>query len=210
MKVGVIGATGKAGQKIVQEAISRGLDVTAIVRDANKVTENIATIEKDVLSLTKQDVEGFDVLVNAFGAPLGSEEQHVVVGKHLIELLEGTNIRLIVVGGAGSLYVDEAKTVRVVETPDFPEMFVPTASNQLQNLLDLEKSTINWTFLSPSAFFDPEGPRTGKITLGKDHLLVNSTGESYVSYADLAIALVDEIQNAAHVNQRFTVTSEKA
>ncbi|MBM7609929.1 putative NADH-flavin reductase [Lysinibacillus composti] len=210
MKVGVIGATGKAGQKIVQEAISRGLDVTAIVRDANKVTENIATIEKDVLSLTKQDVEGFDVLVNAFGAPLGSEEQHVVVGKHLIELLEGTNIRLIVVGGAGSLYVDEAKTVRVVETPDFPEMFVPTASNQLQNLLDLEKSTINWTFLSPSAFFDPEGPRTGKITLGKDHLLVNSTGESYVSYGDLAIALVDEIQNAAHVNQRFTVTSEKA
>jgi len=210
MKVGVIGATGKAGQKIVQEALSRGLDVTAIVRDANKVTENIATIEKDVLSLTKQDVEGFDVIVNAFGAPFGSEEQHVVVGKHLIELLEGTNIRLIVVGGAGSLYVDEAKTVRVVETPDFPEMFVPTASNQLQNLLDLEKSTINWTFLSPSAFFDPEGPRTGKITLGNDHLLVNSTGESYVSYADLAIALVDEIQNAAHVNQRFTVTSEKA
>ncbi|MFJ8235983.1 NAD(P)-dependent oxidoreductase [Ureibacillus sp. NPDC094379] len=210
MKVGVIGATGKAGQKVVQEALSRGLDVTAIVRDANKVTENITTIEKDVLSLTKQDVEGFDVLVNAFGAPLGKEEQHVVVGKHLIEILEGTNIRLIVVGGAGSLFVDEAKSVRVVDTPEFPEMFVPTASNQLQNLLDLEQSTINWTFLSPSAIFDPEGARTGKITLGKDHILVNSAGESYVSYADLAIALVDEIQHAAHVKQRFTVTSEKA
>ncbi|MGE6515907.1 NAD(P)-dependent oxidoreductase [Lysinibacillus sphaericus] len=209
MKIAVIGATGKAGQKIVEEALQRGHDVTAIVRSVSKVTADIAVIEKEVFELSQEDVKGFDVVVNAFGAPFGQEDLHVKVGRHLIAIFTGIATKLVVVGGAGSLFVDPEKTVRVMDTPDFPEMFLATAKNQGENLKDLQASKITWTFLSPSAFFDPQGPRTGSYTVGIDHLLVNAAGESYVSYSDYAIALVDEIESPQHVNSRFTVTSNK-
>lgn len=209
MKIAVIGATGKAGQKIAEEALQRGHDVTGIVRSASKVTGNIPVIEKDVFALSQEDVKEFDVVVNAFGAPIGQEELHVKAGRHLIDIFKGIDTKLFVVGGAGSLFVDPEKNVRVMDTPDFPEMFYATAKNQGENLHDLQQSTITWTFLSPSAFFDPEGPRTGSYTAGEDHLLVNTSGESYVSYADYAVAVLDEIENPKHVNSRFTVTSNK-
>ncbi len=209
MKIAVIGASGKAGQKIVEEALQRGHDVTAIVRSAAKVTADIAVIEKEALALSQEDVKVFDVVVNAFGAPFGQEELHVKVGRHLIAIFTGIDTKLFVVGGAGSLFVNPEKTVRVMDTPDFPEMFFATAKNQGENLKDLQTSKVTWTFLSPSAFFDPEGPRTGSYTAGTDHLLVNAAGESYVSYGDYAVAVVDEIESPQHVNSRFTVTSNK-
>lgn len=209
MKLAVIGATGKAGQKIVEEAVARGHEVTAIVRSAAKVTADIQTLEKNIFDLTKEDIQNFDVVVNAFGAPFGEEHLHVEAGKHLIDIFTGLKMKLVVVGGAGSLFVDPEKQVRVMETPDFPEMFYATASNQGQNLKDLQASAIHWTFISPSAFFDPEGPRTGQYIKGKDHLLVNAAGDSYVSYADYAIAVMDEIENPTSENARFTVASEK-
>lgn len=209
MKIGVIGATGKAGQKIVEEALQRGHEVTAIVRSASKVKEDIKVIEKDVLNLTQQDVQDFDVVVNAFGAPFGQEALHVKVGRHLINIFNGITTKLFVVGGAGSLFVDPEKTIRVMDTPDFPEMFFATAKNQGENLTDLQASSITWTFLSPSAMFEPEGPRTGSYTTGNDHLLVNASGESYVSYSDFAIAVLDEIENPQNINKRFTVSSTK-
>ncbi len=209
MKIGVIGATGKAGQKIVEEALQRGHEVTAIVRSASKVKEDIKVIEKDVLNLTQQDVQDFDVVVNAFGAPFEQEALHVKVGRHLINIFNGITTKLFVVGGAGSLFVDPEKTIRVMDTPDFPEMFFATAKNQGENLTDLQASSITWTFLSPSAMFDSEGPRTGSYTTGNDHLLVNASGESYVSYSDFAIAVLDEIENPQNINKRFTVSSTK-
>lgn len=210
MKIGIIGASGKAGNMIMKEAVNRGHEVTAIVRNAVKITEeNVNIMEKDIFSLTTKDVQPFDVIINAFGAPAGQEHLHVEAGRKLIDILEDApNTKLFVVGGAGSLFVDADKTTRVMETPDFPSMFLPTAQNQGKNLEDLQKSSINWTFLSPSAFFDPQGPKTGKYQTGKDLLLVNSKGESYVSYADYAIAVLDEIETPKHVNQRFTVVSE--
>nr|MDF9460561.1 NAD(P)-dependent oxidoreductase [Bacillus pumilus] len=211
MKIGIIGATGKAGQEIVKEAQSRGHEVTAIVRDAQKVTDSsVAVIEKDVFHLQAEDIKGFDVIVNAFGAPAGQEHLHVEAGKKLIDILkEVPDTRLIVVGGAGSLFVDEAQTTRLVDTPEFPKEYVATASQQGENLKDLQQTEgLKWTFLSPVAFFDPAGKRTGSYVKGKDQLIVNSKGDSYVSYADYAIALVDEIEQVAHVGERFTVVSE--
>ncbi|CAM5793124.1 MULTISPECIES: NAD(P)-dependent oxidoreductase [Brevibacillus] len=211
MKIGVIGATGKAGSLIAKEAIERGHEVTAIVRNASKLTApKTAVLEKDVFQLTAEDLKAFDVVVNAFGAAPGSEHLHVEAGRVLIEALKAVpSTRLIVVGGAGSLFVDEAKTTRVMETPDFPKEYLATAQNQGKNLEDLQQSTgIQWTFISPSAFFDPQGKRTGAYQKGKDHLLVNAKGQSYVSYADFAIAVLDEIENPQHRNERFTVSSE--
>lgn len=211
MKIGIIGATGKVGNKVLTEAQARGHEVTAIVRNASKLNDqDVKVIEKDIFSLTVDDIEDLDVVVNAFGAPLGEEEAHVEAGRALIKLLKEVDTRVIVVGGAGSLFVDEAHTTRVLETLDFPDMFKPTAKVQGRNLQDLQDSEgINWTFVSPSAEFDAEGKRTGSYTLGKDELLVNSQGNSYISYADYAIAIVDEAENVAHINERFTVVGEQ-
>ena len=211
MKIAIIGASGKAGLQITKEALERGHDVTAIVRNASKITDQqVSVIEKDVFGLTSADLIGFDAVVNAFGAAPGNESQHVEAGRVLIDALKGASgTRLIVVGGAGSLFVDEAKTMRVMDTPDFPKEYLATAQNQGRNLEDLQQSEgITWTFVSPSAFFDPEGPRSGTYVKGKDHLLVNSKGQSYVSYADFAIAVLDEIERPQHMNERFTVGSE--
>lgn len=210
MKIGVIGATGKAGSFILEEAKVRGHEVTAIVRNAAKVNaQDVKILEKSIFNLTSDDVLQFDVVVNAFGAPLGEEQAHVDAGHALIEALKGTDTRAIVVGGAGSLFVDEAKTIRVIDTPDFPDMFKPTANGQGRNLKELQETTdVKWTFVSPAGHFDPEGKRTGSYQLGKDNLILNAKGDSYVSYADYAIAVVDEIENPKHVNERFTVVSE--
>lgn len=210
MKIGVIGASGKVGRLVAAEAKSRGHEVTAIVRDRTKVQDtSLPVIEKDVFSLTTADLIQFAVVVNAFGAPLGEEQAHVDAGHALIELLKGTDVRLLVVGGAGSLYVDDAETLQVVDTPDFPDIVKPTAKGQGRNLAELKTTTdLNWTFLSPSAEFDAEGKRTGSYVSGKDHLLVNAAGKSYISYADYAIALVDEIEVPKHQKARFTVVGE--
>ncbi len=210
MKIGVIGATGKAGGLILKEALSRGHEVTAIVRNASKLTEkDVPVLEKEVFDLSSEDLKGFDAVVNAFGTGLDNAHLHVEAGRRLIEALQGApETRLIVVGGAGSLYVDEAKTIRLMDTPEFPKEIMAIPENQGKNLEDLKNSTgIKWTFVSPAAFFNPEGKRTGSYQKGKDHVIVNSKGESYVSYADYAIAIVDEIEKAEHINERFTVVS---
>ncbi|MED4452013.1 NAD(P)-dependent oxidoreductase [Metabacillus fastidiosus] len=211
MKIGVIGASGKAGSLILKEAVERGHEVTAIVRNAEKVKEaNIEVIEKNIFDLNSQDMEQFDVVVNAFNAAPGEEHQHIEAGKVLIEVLKGApKTRLIVVGGAGSLFVDEAKTIRVMNTPDFPEAYFPTASNMGKNLEELQNTSgIQWTYISPAGFFDPEGKRTGSYQKGKDQLTLNSKGESYISYSDYAIAVLDEIENPQYKNERFSVVGE--
>ncbi|MEC1290665.1 NAD(P)-dependent oxidoreductase [Bacillus mojavensis] len=211
MKIGIIGASGKAGSLILKEAKERGHEVTAIVRNASKVQEqDTAILEKDVFELTAEDLKPFDALVNAFGAAPGQEHLHVEAGRTLISLLkDAKHTRLFVVGGAGSLFVDEAKTTRLMDTPEFPKEYLPTASNQGENLIDLQKAdSISWTFLSPAAFFDAAGKRTGSYQKGKDNVIVNAKGDSYISYADFAIAVLDELEHPSHKNERFTVVSE--
>lgn len=208
MKIAVIGANGKAGSRILEEAASRGHEVTAFVRDASKAPSRAsAVVVKDVLDLKAADVAGYDVVVSAYGV-FDNVDLHADVTNVLIDALKGADARLIMVGGAGSLFVDPEKTQRVVDTPDFPEMFRPLARAQGKALSILEASSgVKWTFLSPSAEI-ALGKRTGSYLKGKDHLLVNSQGKSYVSYEDYAVAVVDEIENPQHVNERFTVASE--
>ncbi|AAU25351.1 NAD(P)-dependent oxidoreductase [Bacillus licheniformis] len=211
MKIGIIGASGKAGSMILKEASERGHEVTAIVRSASKMANSdAAVIEKDIFNLTAADIKGLDVVVNAFGAAPGQEHLHVEAGRKLIELFKQVpETRLIVVGGAGSLYVDEEKTTQLYDTPEFPKEYLPTAKNQGQNLQDLKEADgLKWTFISPAAFFNPEGKRTGSYQKGQENLIVNTAGESYISYADYAIAVVDEAEKGEHVNERFTVVGE--
>lgn len=208
VNVAIIGASGRAGQAILKESLARGFKVTAIVRNKSKISQDVPVIEKEAQSLTREDLKDFDVVVNAFGASAGHEDEHIQVGRVLINALKNTDTRLIVVGGAGSLYVDEENKIRLLDTEAFPKQFLPTATAQGENLNELRASTdLKWTFISPAAFFDPEGARTGEYKTSDDKFILNSNNESYVSYADYSIALVDEIEHSKHLNARFAVVS---
>ena len=211
MKVGIIGATGKVGRLIMNESLNENMDVTAIVRNASKLESDVPAIEKNAFDLTRDDLSQFDVVVNAFAAPLDDLDQHIQLGRVLIDALEGTDTRLIIVGGAGSLYSDDSKTTTLIDKSMVPDFAMPIAKAQNKNLEDIKASNqLNWTFISPSSFFDPEGQRTGNYRVGMNVVLTNSEGESYVSYPDYALALVKEIQNADFIKQHITVVSEKA
>lgn len=209
MKIAVICANGKAGQLIVKEAVGRSLDVTAVVRGENKtVAQNM--IIKDLFDLTADDVKNFDAVVDAFGAWTPDVlPQHSTSLKHLCDLLSGTDVRLLVVGGAGSLYVNPEHTVQVMDGPDFPDIFKPLAAAQGKALEELRKrNDVKWTFISPAGDFQAEGERTGKYILGGEELVLNSKGESVISYADYAIAMVDEIVSGSHIQERISVVAE--
>ena len=211
MNIGIIGATGKLGTKVLDEAQQRGHEVTAIVRNVAKLDadKDVKVIEKDVFDLTSDDIKDLDVVVNAFGAPLGEEEVHVEVGRILINILKDVDTRAIIVGVL-VVYSQMMRILYVLWIHRFPEIVKPTAKGSSRNLQDLQHAEgITWTFISPSAEFDFEGKRTGTYTLGKDQLLFNSKGNSYISYADFAIAIVDEAENKAHINERFTVVGEE-
>lgn len=206
MKIAVVCANGKAGQLIVKEALSRGLDVTAVVRGGNR-TEASQVIQKDLYDLTAADLKGFDVVVDAFGAwTEDTLPQHSTSLKHLCDILSGTDVRLLVVGGAGSLYVNPEHTAQVMDGPDFPDVFKPLASNMGKALAELrERSDVKWTYVSPAGDFQAEGERTGKYILGGEELTLNGRGESVISYADYAIAMVDEAVSGGHIRQRISV-----
>ena len=208
MKIAVVAASGKAGRKIVTEAASRGFEVTAFVRRKGQIVDGAKHIVvKDIMDLTVDDLKGFDAVVDAFGTftpetlPL-----HTTTSQHLCDILSGSDTRLLIVGGAGSLYVDKEHKTQLFNTPDFPAAYVPTAQAQANELAELRKrDDVKWTFVSPACDFQPDGERTGKYLLGGEELILNAAGESVISYADFAVAMVDEIANGSHVKQRIGV-----
>ena len=206
MKVAVVCANGRVGTLVVKEALNRGLDVTAVVREDNKTAaKNV--IKKDLFDLTAADLDGFDVVVDAFGAWKEEELPNRTKSlMHLCDILSGKKTRLVVVGGAGSLYVNPEHTAVVSDGPDFPPQFLPLAKAQGKALEELRKrSDVQWTFISPAGDFQADGERTGKYILAGEELTLNSRGESIISYADYAIALVDEIVSGNHIQQRISV-----
>ena len=211
MQIAIIGATGRQGGLIVQEALKRRHRVTAVVRNRAKVMfSSVSILEKDLFRLASDDLKGFDAVVDAFRAADGHEDEYVTTLKHLIEIFHDLpQVRLLVVGGAGSLYVNPEKRLRLLDAKDFPAARKPAEISMAKALDMLKESGVSWTYLSPSAVFDPEGLRTGKYITGDDVLLTDQNGESYVSYADCAVAMVDEIERKAHIRKRFTVASEK-
>ena len=206
MKIAVVCANGKAGRLIVKEAVERGLDVTAVVRGENRtVAKNV--IQKDLFDLKAADLEQFDVVVDAFGAWVEETlPQHSTSLKHLCDILSGKETRLVVVGGAGSLYVNSEHTAQVMDGADFPDIFKPLAAAQGKALDELRlRNDVKWTFISPAGDFQAEGERTGEYILAGEELTLNDKGESIISYADYAIAMVDEITKGNHIQKRISV-----
>lgn len=208
--IAVIAANGKAGSRIVEEAVNRGLDVTAVVRGENR-TKAKHVIPKDLFDLTAEDLSGFDVVVDAFGA--WTEEtlpQHSTTLKHLADVLSGTETKLLVVGGAGSLYVNPEHTVQLNQTEGFPDAYQPVATAMGRSLAELrERGDVNWTYISPAADFRADGERTGSYVLAGEEFTTDEHGVSAISYADYAIAVVDLATGAhgigSHNRERISV-----
>lgn len=211
MKIAIVAASGRAGKLITEEATTRGHEVTAIVRNAGKVkSKNVGVVEKDLFDLTRADLIGFDAVVDAFGAwTEDTLPQHRTSLKHLCDILSGTKVRLLVVGGAGSLYVDDSHKVRLMDTEGFPDAYMPVAVATAEGLDDIRnRGDVEWTYLSPAGDFQADGNRTGSYILGGEELILNANGQSMISYADYAIAMVDEIERGAHIKQRITAVSK--
>jgi putative NADH-flavin reductase len=211
MKIGIIGASGKAGALIAAEAKRRGHDVTAIVRDKRKVAGlDYQVIEKNLFDLSAADLKALDTVISAFGTPFdgSADEQHTTAAEYLITVFkELPKTRLIMIGGAASLYTDPGKKHQALE--GIPEQFRGVPAAAAKGLAKFRESDINWTFFSPAMNFDPLGERSGAYIPGTDFVFNNTGGESYLSYADAAAALVDEAENGFYVRRRFTAVSEK-
>ena len=209
MKIAVLCANGKAGSLITKEAVGRGLDVTAVVRGEN---HSVApkSISKDLMDLAKDDLSGFDVVVDAFGAwTPDTLSQHSTTLAHLCDILAGTKTRLLVVGGAGSLYLDKSHTTSLSDAPNFPDGYKPLAAAMAKALGELRlRNDVDWTYVSPAADFRADGVRTRKYTLAGEELTMNAKGESILSYADYAIAMVDLAVGGGHVKERVSVVGE--
>lgn len=211
MKVAIIGASGFIGSAILQEALDRGHQVTAIVRNPDKIT-----ITSPQLTVKKADaaneselvplLKGQDAVISAYSGKgaddiIGAYQQST--NATLRALKQAGVKRLLYVGGAASL--ETAPGQYVIDSPHFPEEWKPIAKGTFEafNIIKQEQD-LDWTVLSPAAMIQP-GERTGKFRLGKDNLVVNDRGESTISSADYAVALIDELEQPKHIKQRFTL-----
>ncbi|MFV0412883.1 MAG: NAD(P)-dependent oxidoreductase [Oscillospiraceae bacterium] len=211
MKIAVIGANGKVGSLLVKEATGRGHEVTAVVRTPPAAAmPTVKVVQKDLFDLTYDDLKDNEVIIDTFGAwTADTLVQHQTSLQYLCDLLSGKPNRLLVVGGAGSLYVNSEHTLQVKDTPDFPDAFKPLATNMGKALDELRKrGDVQWTYVSSAGDFQAEGPRSGKYIASGEELTLNSNKESVISYADYAIAMVDEAENAKHAGKRFSVVAD--
>ncbi|KAB0500188.1 NAD(P)-dependent oxidoreductase [Pseudomonas vancouverensis] len=200
-KIAIIGATGRAGSQLLEEALRRGHSVTAIARDTSKIGSRDGVVGKNVDALDsaalQAAIKGHDVVISA--AHFATLPASAVVGP-----VKAAGVkRLLVVGGAGSLLLPDG--TRVIDSKGFPDEYKAEAGAGALFLENLrQEKELDWTFLSPSAEF-VEGERTGSFRIGKDDLLVSSAGRSWITFADYAIAMLDEVEAPKHSRQRFAV-----
>lgn len=208
MRIAVIGAFGKAGSLIAEEAISRGHDVTAIARRKHDDRYE-KLIEKDLMDLTRDDLTGFDAVVDAASA-WTPETFHIHTDgiSHLHALLEGTDTRFLMMGGAGTLYVNKEHTMMVKDQSDYMEELKSLAAALTANLERIRSySDWPWTYVTPPFNLTWEGRDTGEYIIGGEEFITNDKGESYISYRDFAKAMVDIAENPEYIRKRVCVLS---
>jgi hypothetical protein len=199
--IAIIGATGRAGSQLLEEALRRGHSVTAIARSTAKIGQRAGVVTREVdvadSAALQAAVAGHDVVISA-------AHFSTIPANAIIDPVKKAGVkRLLVVGGAGSLLLPGGS--KVIDSPGFPEEYKAEASAGGVYLDTLRKEQdLDWTFLSPSAEF-VEAERTGHFRLGQDDLLASAEGRSWISFADYAIAMFDEVEKPAHRRQRFTV-----
>lgn len=211
MKLALIGASGFVGAAVLQEALNRGHQVTGIVRHPEKLPAHAAltAVAGDAYNAEAlaEQLKGHDAVIHAFNPGWGTadiRERFIQGSQAIIAATKQAGVqRLLVVGGAGSLYV--APDLQLLDTPDFPGEYKEGAEGARQALqLTQGETTLDWSFVSPPALLHP-GERTGQFRLGGDRLLMKGEVPAGISVADLAVAIIDELEHPQHIRQRFTV-----
>lgn len=214
----LIGATGFAGSALLNEALNRGHKVTAIVRNPEKISVNHPNLTWVMGDATNPDTlsslaKGKDAVISAYNPGWANPRIYEETLENYPKILEGVRRsgvkRLLIVGGAGTLFVKPG--VRLMETGTFPTEWMPGAKSlgefYLNTLMGVKD--VDWVFLSPAANLGnlTKGVRTGKYRTGKDNLLVDKDGNSFISVEDYAVAMIDELEHLQHHFERFTVAS---
>lgn len=210
MKITVLGAAGNAGSRVVTEALSRGHEVTGVVRNSfscNELPAAAKVLFGDVGNV--EDVArvsiGQDVVISAIRPPAGHENDAISITRSLMEGLVQTGVRLLIVGGAATLQVPGTGGKTVIEDSNFLPVSARHIGKASADQLEacLAETRVDWAYLSPAAQFSP-GKRTGNYRLGNDELLLDVEGNSTISMEDLAVVLVDEAEQPKHHQIRFT------
>jgi uncharacterized protein len=206
MKVAVIGAPGNAGSRITAKLLKRGHHVRAIVRSQDGVSvKNQLEVANNDLSDVAQlanVLKDADAVVSAYRPPNEDTNQIVGTTQRITDAVKKNGQRLLVVGGAGGLFV--APGVTAIASGHLPEAALPIAKSHERVRQDLKASGADWTYFAPAGLFEP-GKRTGIFRLGKDGLVVDSSGNSRISMEDYAIAVADELERPLHRGERFTI-----
>jgi putative NADH-flavin reductase len=207
MHIALYGATGNSGSRILTELLTRGHQVTAIVREPAKLAAQpgLTIVQGDVASVDAiaSRIKGADAVVSAYAPPPDDTDQILTVNERFVEAVKKARVaRFLYVGGAASLEI--APRMTLLDSGHLPAPWVPIATSHAKALDSIRKSDINWTSFSPAAFFEP-GERTGKFRLGKDTLIADEQHQSRISLEDYAIALVDELEAPKHERERFTI-----
>ena len=212
-KIVLIGASGFVGSALLNEALERGHQVTAVVRHPGNITathKNLAVKQGDVSFIdTVIDLcKGADAVISAYNPGWKNPdiaEETTSVYRTILEGIRQSGVkRFLVVGGAASLFISPGK--RLMDAGVLPESFLPAVralAGFYMNDLTAEKN-IDWIFFSPAVNLEP-GLRTGKFRLGKDDIIVNEKGESRISVQDYAVVMIDELEKPAHHRERFTI-----
>jgi len=208
MKITIIGAGGNIGQRITREAASRKYELKLITSKTKNFfgLNDAKTVQVDIFDNEKlaEQFKGSDVVISAYNPPQENTDILIDASKSLAKAAKKTGVRLIAVGGAGSLKVGENKVL--VDSPDFPAAYKPVAlaHQKALNEVYLNETELNWTNVSPSAYIF-EGERTGKFRLAEDTLIANEKGESSISMEDFAVGILDEVDNKVFNRKRFTI-----
>ena len=209
----LIGATGFVGSAVLNELVERGHNVTAVVRNVEKIAKNdlVTAVKEDVANVEAiaKLAEGKDAIISAYNPGWMNPEIATLIIENYPKILEAAKKsgveRLLIVGGAGTLLC--APGLRVVDSGAIPEEIMggvrPLGDFYLNTLMN--ENDIDWIFFSPAGVFDQEGKKTGNYRLGKDDLIVDAEGNSHISVQDYADAMVNELEKPAHHKERFTI-----
>ncbi|NMA06893.1 MAG: NAD(P)H-binding protein [Ruminococcaceae bacterium] len=208
MKITVIGASGRLGSLIVKEALSRGHEVTAAVRDVYFSPDSrIKVMEGDIFDLEYDDVWDQDVIIDAFGVwEADKADQHRTTLEHLCDIMSGKSNRLIIVGGNGNLFLDETRSERVIDKADYPKAAYPIALAMVEAYDNLKKRyDVQWTYVCPALDFKPDEKGSGIYRISGDILPYNHRGKSEITYEDFAVAIIDEAEKMEYIGEQITV-----